>query len=123
MRTSQGDHTSRRYVMGYEDAIQTRMLACYCACCGRPLVDAVSVEWGIGPICRDRLGISSVIDDDVRRLCNRLTYAAAIYAQQGRVTEVRECARAIRVVGLEELATAIETRFKSAEKKVKIEIE
>jgi hypothetical protein len=38
--------------MSYENAPATKMLAVYCACCSRPLVDAVSVETGIGPDCR-----------------------------------------------------------------------
>lgn len=41
---------------GYEDAPATKMLATSCACCSRPLVDAVSVEAGIGPVCRERHG-------------------------------------------------------------------
>ena len=32
------------------------MLASHCACCARPLVDADSVEAGIGPECRKRHG-------------------------------------------------------------------
>lgn len=40
----------------YEDAPATRMLATQCACCSRPLVDAVSVEVGVGPDCRVKHG-------------------------------------------------------------------
>jgi hypothetical protein len=32
------------------------MLAVYCACCSRPLVDSVSVETGVGPECRKKHG-------------------------------------------------------------------
>lgn len=42
--------------MSYENAPATEMVATYCACCGRPLVDAVSVETGVGPECRKRHG-------------------------------------------------------------------
>lgn len=42
--------------MSYETAPATIMLATFCACCSRPLVDAVSVEAGVGPECRKRHG-------------------------------------------------------------------
>lgn len=41
---------------GYENAPATQMLATHCAACGRPLVDAVSVESGMGPDCREKYG-------------------------------------------------------------------
>lgn len=40
----------------YENAPATRILATHCACCGRALLDAVSVEAGIGPDCRAKYG-------------------------------------------------------------------
>lgn len=40
----------------YENAPATRMVATACACCARPLVDARSVETGVGPECRRRHG-------------------------------------------------------------------
>src|SRR5688572_31962314 len=42
--------------MSYENAPATAMLATHCAVCRRPLVDAVSVETGIGPDCRAKYG-------------------------------------------------------------------
>lgn len=42
--------------MSYENAPATRMIAVYCACCSRPLVDSVSVEAGVGPECRKKHG-------------------------------------------------------------------
>jgi hypothetical protein len=45
--------------MSYENAPATKMLATHCACCARPLVDAASVEAGIGPECRKRHGYSA----------------------------------------------------------------
>lgn len=41
---------------GYESAPATAMLATNCACCGRALLDATSVETGIGPECRRKHG-------------------------------------------------------------------
>lgn len=43
----------------YENAPATKMLASHCACCARPLVDAVSVETGVGPDCRKTHGFAS----------------------------------------------------------------
>lgn len=43
---------------GYENAPATRMLAIYCACCRKPLVDAKSVETGMGPVCRGKHGFN-----------------------------------------------------------------
>jgi hypothetical protein len=42
--------------MSYENAPATKLLATHCACCARPLVDAVSVEAGVGPDCRKSHG-------------------------------------------------------------------
>jgi hypothetical protein len=40
----------------YENAPATALLATDCAACGRPLLDAMSVELGIGPECRRKAG-------------------------------------------------------------------
>lgn len=42
--------------MSYETAPATELLATHCACCARPLVDATSVETGVGPDCRRKHG-------------------------------------------------------------------
>lgn len=41
---------------GYENAPATKLLATHCCMCSRPLVDAESVEAGIGPDCRKKHG-------------------------------------------------------------------
>lgn len=41
---------------GYEAAPSTLLLATHCACCGRPLRDAPSVERGVGPDCAAKYG-------------------------------------------------------------------
>lgn len=43
----------------YENAPATQMVATKCACCAKPLVDAVSVETGVGPDCRKKHGYGS----------------------------------------------------------------
>lgn len=40
----------------YTDSPACDLVATQCACCSRPLVDAVSVETGVGPECRKRHG-------------------------------------------------------------------
>ncbi len=104
--------------MGYETAIQTKMLATHCCVCGRPLVDASSVELGIGPECRSNY--AGGIDENTRILCNKLTYQAALAAQRGDLTAVRALAAEIESAGLAKLAAKIVKRFKNAETKCKI---
>jgi hypothetical protein len=43
-------------VSTYENAPATKLLATHCACCSRVLLDAVSVETGVGPTCRKAHG-------------------------------------------------------------------
>ena len=42
--------------MGYENAAATHFIATHCSLCGRPLVDADSVQHAVGPECRKRYG-------------------------------------------------------------------
>lgn len=44
----------------YENAPATKFVATHCACCGRALVDALSVQTGIGPDCRGMHGFDDV---------------------------------------------------------------
>jgi hypothetical protein len=56
----------------YQDATATRLVATRCACCRRPLVDAASVEAGLGPDCRKKHN-----DIVVRKVANALVYQIA----------------------------------------------
>lgn len=107
--------------MSYTESIQCRLLASQCCCCGRPLVDAISVQLGIGPECRG--GFDGGIRPEIQDECNRLTYLAAIAAQEGKIEEVREIADLIQAMGLPTLAEKIARRFVNAERNVKITIE
>jgi hypothetical protein len=49
--------------MSHENAPATKLLATNCACCGRALVDAVSVETGVGPDCREMHGYAEAQGD------------------------------------------------------------
>lgn len=71
--------------MGYEDAPATVMLATFCACCSRPLVDATSVECGIGPECRKKYRLPE-LDESTRIEANKLVNEIA-RLQQGDVVE------------------------------------
>ena len=59
---------------GYETAPATLLVATHCACCARPLVDAVSVERGCGPDCSRRYGIA-----DAQGPADALTALACLY--------------------------------------------
>lgn len=58
------------------------MLATHCACCGRPLCDANSVELGIGPVCRKTHGFDEAQSepnfDAACVLCDSLTERGVI---------------------------------------------
>lgn len=106
--------------MSYENSIQCRLLATHCCCCGRPLVDAISVEMGIGPECRK--GRTDGISKEQQEICNKLTHAAALAAQEGQVEKVRAIAAEIAALGLTELAEKVQHRFVNAERLAKITI-
>ncbi len=46
--------------MSYENSPACKLIATDCCVCGRDLVDSVSVEAGIGPVCRDKYGYAEV---------------------------------------------------------------
>jgi len=109
----------------YTQAPATQMLATNCVCCGRALVDACSVELGIGPECRNGI-FPEGVDDCDRKIANEHVHAAAIAAQGGHAEKVVEIAGMIRDLGFTELADKVERRFKTgvakAERNADIEI-
>lgn len=62
----------------YENAPATRMLATHCAVCRRPLVDAKSVEIGMGPDCRKKHGFNIDVPEAARRQANVLVHDIAL---------------------------------------------
>lgn len=64
----------------YETAPATRLLATKCAVCGRPLVDAQSVEVGVGPECRKRNGLEQ--ENPNRDEANRIVHRLALFRSQ-----------------------------------------
>ena len=105
----------------YENAPATKMLATNCVCCGRALVDAISVSIGVGPECRKEY--DGGISEEVRSEANKLVHAAACSAGIGRIVEVMEAADKVEALGLKVLASKMRRRFRNAERNVDIEIE
>ncbi|NUP12903.1 MAG: hypothetical protein HOW73_43240 [Polyangiaceae bacterium] len=119
--------------MPYETAPATTLLAAFCACCARPLVDAVSVETGVGPECRRRHGYNEAQElpswrdvavalrgielpesftaaeatDDVRSAANILVRLVAV-EQAG--SNVAAYVNAVRALGFVQLADRISER-------------
>jgi hypothetical protein len=93
----------------YESAPAARMLATFCAACGRPLCDAASVEAGMGPDCRDKYGVTS-LDEASRKEANQLVYQIAL-DQTG--PEVAAALAKLRQLGADALADRITKRLAS----------
>lgn len=134
--------TTRGY--GYENAPATQMLATHCAICGRALVDAESVERGVGPDCAEKYGFGdasgpadwnaaetalwgpgekSILPEllarpewgtDAHRIANALVHRVA--CEQGSELAVR-CVSAIAALGYQRLAAACATHRGSAVRK------
>lgn len=118
--------------MGYETAPATRMLATHCIFCSRPLVDAVSVEAGVGPDCRKKYGhteaqgpadwvqventcpvtvMHELSARDPRRLCNILVYRIVMGCQ---AWEVCLAIDTIRHLGFAKLAESLTKKLCAA---------
>lgn len=105
---------------GYENSVACKLLASHCVCCGRALVDAISVEMGIGPECRE--GFNFDLTDENRKIANKLVFDASLAATNGLIEVVRANAAKIREMGFGELAEKMEHRFVKAEYKADITI-
>ena len=100
--------------MSYEQAPATKMLATHCIFCNRPLVDAASVEAGIGPVCRDKVGYNDPVSDYARREANLLIHRIATNRQ---APEIKDWLTQIEMLGLNKLST----KLKEALADIKIE--
>lgn len=92
---------------GYEDSKQAKLLATNCAKCARPLVDALSVQSGLGPECRKKYGVSPSCTDEQREEANKLIYLVAC-EQTG--IDVAKAAHRLRQLGFDKLAEVVEER-------------
>lgn len=106
---------------GYENAPATKILATHCAACGRPLLDSVSVEIGMGPDCRKKyMGKATGHSDEARAEANQLVHQIAIAVSHSSVAEVLSTSQALdrlRSLGFDKLADKLELSW------VKVRIE
>lgn len=72
--------------MGYENSAACKQMATHCCACGKPLVDAKSVETGMGPICRKKYGFNIEVSEDARVRANAIIYQLALAVSTGAVT-------------------------------------
>lgn len=97
--------------MSYENAPATKLLATACACCGRDLVDAVSVETGIGPECRKKYSVDTDVSEAARREANQIVYGLA---QKGvGYRAYRPAIARLAELGFDVLAARIAKRFRT----------
>lgn len=63
----------------YTDAPACRILAIRCCVCNTPLLDSVSMQFGIGPDCRKRLrGKGQGHSEEARVEANKIVFALAL---------------------------------------------
>lgn len=103
-----GEASPREKEMSYENAPATKMLATHCAVCRRPLVDAKSVELGIGPDCRKKYGFDISVDESARAMANKLVYEIALKPQH---LDTFKRTAILRELGFLKLAKVIEDRI------------
>ncbi|MHA1572978.1 MAG: DUF6011 domain-containing protein [Alphaproteobacteria bacterium] len=106
----------------HEDAPATAMLATHCAACARPLVDAVSVEANMGPICRRKYGVADGASDADRAAANVIVARIARQASGLTDDDVLGMVGELRALGFEALADRITDRVVGAPK-VSISVE
>jgi hypothetical protein len=84
-----------------------------CAVCGRKLKDALSVQIGMGPTCRERNGYKpDELNDQLRAVANT---AIRMIALQQTGEGVMKHLAALRTIGWNNLADAIERRVAKAQ--------
>lgn len=86
--------------MSYEETRACHELDRGCWRCGRPLLDALSVELGIGPTCREKLGITPEMigREDANKLINKAVYHCPT------VESFKEALAELRALGFAECA-------------------
>lgn len=113
---------TEQLTMSYEAAPATKMLATKCAMCGRPLLDAASVEAGLGPVCRMKsAALEADVTEEQREEGNRLIHRIAVlrsttnaefaWKNAPAARELVDCITRIRGVGLARLASVLEERL------------
>jgi hypothetical protein len=101
---------------GYENAPACKMLATHCCVCARPLLDAKSVELGIGPECRRKHGFDVEIPEESRKLANAIVAKLACNRDDSYLA--CDSIKELTSLGLGKLASILADRLAT----VKIEI-
>lgn len=105
--------------MSYENAPATKLLATACACCGRALVDAISVETGIGPECRKHYGVAFDTTDAAHAEANALVFQVA---RKGMTAATAQpIFDRLAALGFTVLADRIAKRFRTTVTKVDVD--
>lgn len=76
--------------MGYENAPQTALLATHCLICGKELCDAVSVEVGIGPVCRKNAGYKEGPEENRKEANKRIHFVTVSKDTPERIKALNE---------------------------------
>ena len=93
--------------MSYEDAAATKMLAVKCCVCSKPLLDANSVEAGMGPTCRERY--LAGYSNENRDVANKIVHHCAI--NMAHPVIIAENCKRLSELGFKKLATKISSRM------------
>lgn len=95
----------------YESAPAVQLVATTCCVCGRPLLDAVSVKSGIGPICAEKTGYGRESMPEAERVeVNRLVYELAALGRDARAVDRLP---RLRALGFHDLVQRVEERLQS----------
>lgn len=89
----------------YTDSPACKLVATFCACCARPLVDATSVETGVGPECRKKHGFDKPdVEVELVAACAlAATLPADVYAEVAGAASTREaCNRLVHRIAVEQ---------------------
>lgn len=96
--------------MSYETAPATQMLATHCLVCRKPLVDAASVEAGMGPDCRKKHGYNVNVDPEDRADANRIVHKLAAQGDALEPQALQDGVTSLQLLGFEMLASVIVKR-------------
>lgn len=94
--------------MSYENAPATKLLATHCCACGRPLVDAHSVEVLMGPDCRKKYMDKVAVEDTARQEANKIVNYIATHQE---AEDIGGCIAQLKALGFDKLATILNKRL------------
>lgn len=110
--------------MSYEDSLACHELATKCCCCSRPLVDAMSVESGIGPVCASKYGFDINVSKETRERANELVHKLAIAVSKDAAEQVLiEDLEDLRELGFSKIADIFEKRQLRIDQEIRVVIE